>query len=110
MPITRDELVLYNALEIENDPSATRAMEPPELDAAKSIVAWTRQFLCRPHDLLGRDGPVCPFTQPSLNHRLFWVTIVRGSEIDAEKAGDAVERYREWFFELEPRSGSEALL
>jgi hypothetical protein len=110
MPIHRDELVLYNGLEIENDPSATAGLEPLEREAAKTIVAWTRQFLCRPHELLGREGPVCPFTQPSLNHHLFWLTVVQGSEIDIDTASDAVERYREWFFELEPRSGPEALL
>ena len=48
---------------------------------------------------------MCPFTQPSLNHHLFWLTVVRGREIDLDTASDAVERYREWFFEMEPRSG-----
>lgn len=110
MPITRDELVLYNGLEVENDPAALSGLKPAEQEAAKSIMSWTRQFLCRPHDLLGREGPVCPFTQPSLSHRLFWVTVVPGSEIDVEKASDIVERFREWFFELEPKSGSEAIL
>jgi hypothetical protein len=110
MPITRDELVLYSGLEVEEEPAALHGLTAAEQEAAKSILAWTRQFLCRPHELLGREGPVCPFTQPSLNHRLFWVTVVPGSDIDVEKASDIVERLREWFFELEPKSGSEAIL
>jgi hypothetical protein len=97
-------------LEVESDPAALSGLTPAEQQAAKSIMAWTRQFLCSPHELLGREGPVCPFTQPSLSHRLFWVTVVPGAEIDVEKATDIVERFREWFFELEPKSGSEAIL
>lgn len=110
MPIRREDLVLYNGVEIEGDPIATSELKPGELEACKTIVAWTRNFLCRPHDLLGREGPVCPFTQPSLNHHLFWLTVIDGTTIDAEKAVSTVERLREWFFELEPKSGSETIL
>jgi hypothetical protein len=110
MPIRRDDLVLYNGLEIESDSHALSELKPAELEACKTIVAWTRNFLCRPHELLGREGPVCPFTQPSLSHHLFWLTVLSGSTIDSEKAADTVERLREWFFELEPKSGSETIL
>jgi hypothetical protein len=98
MPIRRDDLVLYNGLEIESDSHALSELKPAELEACKTIVAWTRNFLCRPHELLGREGPVCPFTQPSLSHHLFWLTVLSGSTIDSEKAADTVERLREWFF------------
>jgi hypothetical protein len=30
--------------------------------ALRTLVAWTRAFLMRDHDELGRDGNVCPFT------------------------------------------------
>jgi hypothetical protein len=60
--------------------------------------------------MLGREGPVCPFTQPSLNKHLFWLSIMRGTDIDGEAATKAVLEYKDWFFELEPESGSENIL
>jgi hypothetical protein len=111
MALHRDDLVLFGGKEFEGELSpATAALTPHEIESYKTIVEWTRNFLCRSHELLGREGPVCPFTQPSLNQNLFWLSIIPGSEIDMEATGDAVVRFRDWFFELTPQSGPEALL
>src|SRR5262245_36964050 len=46
---------------------------PPEIDAhadelplLASTLAWTRDFLARPHPDLGRSGSVCPYIPRSL--------------------------------------------
>jgi hypothetical protein len=110
MALHRDHLVLYNGLEFEGESSEIASLNPAQFEACRKTVQWTRDYLCRPHNLLGREGPVCPFTQPSLTHRLFWLAVMPGAEIDIESASDAVERFRDWFFDLEPKTGSEALL
>jgi hypothetical protein len=110
MPLQRDNLFLYNNLELEKDPGITAGMSPLERSAYETIVQWTRDFLCQPHHLLGREGPVCPFTQPSLNRHLFWMTVMPEADIDVEKATRAVELLRDWFSELEPRSGPDVIL
>jgi hypothetical protein len=110
MPIFRNNLVLYNGSEFEDNASAPADLDERDLETYRSIVQWTRNYLCQPHDMLGREGPVCPFTQPSLSKHLFWLTIMRGGEIDLQAATDAVLEYKDWFFELEPVSGSETIL
>ncbi|MFJ9606109.1 DUF6875 domain-containing protein [Kitasatospora sp. NPDC101176] len=42
------------------------------------ILAWSRQFLTTAHPDLGRSGPVCPYTQPSLRRGLFHVAVAAG--------------------------------
>ena len=110
MPLYRDDLVLYNGLDFETDSEATQGLSPDELNSFKTIVDWTRAFLCRPHSELGREGPVCPFTLPSLNQHHYWLTTFPGAEVDQERAGDVIERLRDWFFELEPKAGSQVIL
>jgi hypothetical protein len=110
MALQQDNLVLYNGLDFEDEAAIPAGLSPLEIDACKTIVQWTREFLCKPHSQLGREGPVCPFTQPSLKHRLFWLTVMSGKEIDIDRASQAVELYRDMFLELEPKSGPESLL
>ncbi len=110
MPLYKDNLVLYNSLEFDSNSEDVAQMSPLERNACEMIVEWTREFLCKPHHLLGREGPVCPFTQPSLNRHLFWLTVVPDTEIHVEEASRAVELLRDWFFELEPSSGADTIL
>lgn len=41
---------------------------PPEAgDQTEATVRdWLEDYICRPHDLIGRNGAVCPFVSPSL--------------------------------------------
>ena len=34
-------------------------------DAEALVQRWLRDYVCRPHDQLGRDGAVCPFVEPA---------------------------------------------
>jgi hypothetical protein len=110
MPIYRDDLVLFNGLDLENGAEPTEALNQVEADAYKTIIDWTRAYLCRPHADLGREGPVCPFTLPSLNQQHYWLTSHLGSKLDHDRLADVIERLREWFFDLEPKMGPQAIL
>jgi hypothetical protein len=65
--------------------------------------------LCKSHPDLGRDGPVCPFAQPSISKGLFWLTIVDFDREHHSQMASVVEQYRDWFLELAPQSGPESL-
>jgi hypothetical protein len=78
--------------------------------AFKQIRNWVAEFLCRPHADLGRSGPVCPFTAPSMRKQLFWMTAYRGTEISIEEATEVLLNYRDWFMELPPKTQPEANL
>lgn len=43
---------------VRTDPTTSREL----LDSAHT---WFREYLCRPHEQLGRDGYVCPFVLPA---------------------------------------------
>jgi hypothetical protein len=40
-------------------------------------VKWVRNYLARPHAELGRQGTVCPFAQPALDHDTIRLAVVR---------------------------------
>ncbi|HEX6903895.1 MAG TPA: hypothetical protein VF789_29560 [Thermoanaerobaculia bacterium] len=74
---------------------------------AERVVRWAHDYLCQPHPALGREGPVCPYTEPSLKRGLFWLTVYPGPDPKLEEVSAVVARYREWFLELEPAAGKE---
>ncbi|MER7849426.1 DUF6875 domain-containing protein [Kitasatospora sp. NPDC096077] len=65
-------LRLFSAEEV--DAGAARAH--PE---AAEILRWARRFLTTAHPDLGRSGPVCPYTQPSLRRGLFHLAVTDGA-------------------------------
>lgn len=82
----------------------------PDLLAANiqpvmEILSWAREYLCAPHEQLGRDGPVCPFVPFSMHSRLFYITVQRGQHFNQQTVCDTVMQYRDWFLELEPTHG-----
>jgi hypothetical protein len=106
----RDNLPLLNALDVETGEGDAANIAVSDRNAYKIILGWTREFLCKSHPDLGREGPVCPFTQPSLSQKLFWVTMIRGPEINQLQAGHAIEHYRDLLLELEPKTGPASTL
>jgi hypothetical protein len=84
---------------------------PDHLEAyrahAEEVVDWAHTYLCQPHAALGREGPVCPYTEASLARALFWLTVYPGPDPTSEEVAAIVTRYREWFLELEPTGGAD---
>ncbi|WP_149360361.1 DUF6875 domain-containing protein [Lolliginicoccus suaedae] len=87
-----------------SDPGAVRD-EP----ALVELDGWVRSFLTRPHADLGRSGPVCPFTVPSLSRKLLWAGVVRGSRLSEADVLLAVEKLVDEFENLGPSEGGQAL-
>ena len=74
-----------------------------------NIRDWVTKYLTAPHPELGRDGPVCPRTAPSISKELFWIGCVdrpnlTADDIERTAAGMVTE-----FQRLPPREGSDAL-
>ena len=80
----------------------------PYQGSLEKVVSWARAYLCQPHALLGREGPVCPYTQPSLDRGLFWLAVYPGPHPTLEEVYAFVLKYQEWFLELDPLTGKEA--
>lgn len=72
--------------------------------ALRHIVAWAREYLCRPHPELGRNGPVCPYVQTSLDRGAFLMALCPGTPTAAQAAA-FLAGYRDWFVGLAPPDG-----
>lgn len=76
--------------------------------ALEEVVAWAEDFLCRPHPDLGREGAVCPYVQASMDKGLFLLTVCPGVDFVPEEVLERIVKYRDWFLDIEPRTGSES--
>ena len=74
-----------------------------------SVLYWAEHYLCTPHGLLGREGPVCPFVRPSLSKNLFWLAAHRGAAESPCEVDHLMLAYRDWFAELEPSSDASSI-
>src|SRR5690349_20599957 len=71
----------------------------------RTAMQWAKEYLCRPHPQLGRKGPVCPFTQSSMDQGFFFLAIHREQPLTRDSVLRVVASYRDWFLELEPQRG-----
>ncbi|CRK62118.1 hypothetical protein [Alloactinosynnema sp. L-07] len=79
------DLRVWTAAEVE------RGDQP----ALSSVLRWSQDYLVSPHADLGRTGPVCPYTQPSLRKNLFHLALPTTDDL----AG-AVAALRSWHTRL----------
>lgn len=71
----------------------------PDIAGLRQIAAWAVEFLSAPNQQLGRRGPVCPYTRPSMDNNCFLLAWA-GGEHDIQSIESTVDRYRQWFVEL----------
>ncbi|MET0233769.1 MAG: DUF6875 domain-containing protein [Kibdelosporangium sp.] len=81
-----DQVLIWTAAEVDD------GVVPAEhLPHVREILNWSREYLVTSHKDLGRSGPVCPYTQPSLRKGLFYLAAVRTPDVSA-----AIEGLRAW--------------
>lgn len=75
-----------------------------------TVAHWIKNYLCHPHDDLGRRGPVCPYASRALEVR--GIQLVACDEMPPQAAAlDAlIEAQRRRFDSLPPADGDAALL
>jgi Domain of unknown function (DUF6875) len=44
-----------------------------DLDALQGVAGWIKTFVVKPHQDLGRAGPVCPFVPGALERKTLWL-------------------------------------
>ncbi|MFC3499942.1 DUF6875 domain-containing protein [Micromonospora krabiensis] len=74
-------------------------IDPEQLPALRETAAWAERFLTYGHADLGRQGPVCPYTRPSLNRRLFHLACL-DRDLDDEGVRETLLGYRDLHQEL----------
>lgn len=86
-------LTLYEPADLRAEILSSDATE------MRTIATWAVEFLCVPHQQLGRRGSVCPYTKPSMDKNGFLLASA-GSEHDLRTIEATVDDYRRWFIEL----------
>ncbi|MCB5178532.1 DUF6875 domain-containing protein [Streptomyces antimicrobicus] len=82
-----DDLILsWTASEV-----ARGEVPPPHAGPLLPVLLWSKDFLVSSHPELGRTGPVCPYTQPSLRKDLFHLAL---PSADCEDLSSAVDSLR----------------
>jgi hypothetical protein len=86
-------LTLYEPGDLRGDVAS------PQIADLRQIATWAVEFLSAPNQQLGRRGPVCPYTRPSMDNNCFLLAWADG-EHDAQSIESTVDQYRRWFMEL----------
>lgn len=85
-------------------------IDPEDWEAMAMVGRWAREFLCRPNPSLGRPGEVCPFTRPSIDTGMFYLTTCRPKMEDPRAEIAAMMRLARRFWEaLAPTVGVRVL-
>jgi hypothetical protein len=86
-----DQVRIWTAAQVDDGHVPDQHLPP-----LREILAWARDYLVSSHPDLGRSGPVCPYTQPSLRKGLFYLAAVD----DAADMDAAIDGLRSWHEQL----------
>jgi hypothetical protein len=105
MPAQTTNLFLLEDLE---DSARTSELAGGDLDALRAIADWIRTYVIRPHEDLGRAGPVCPFVPRSLELETLWLAPEQVADRNVGQVVELVNDYKSRLLAAEPLSGDEA--
>jgi len=105
VPTPTTNLFLLEDLE---DVARTRELTESDLGALHAVADWIKAFVVKPHEDLGRAGPVCPFVPVSLERRTLWVAPVRIADRGVPHVVELINGYQRLFREAEPTDGDDA--
>lgn len=89
-------------------PLTDALMVASEQPAIAAVTTWVKEYLCRPHPELGRNGPMCPFVPGALQKELLFVATYDRDDLDVAAIKAILLAEMERFIALPPTSGNEA--
>ena len=93
-------------LEDLDDAGRTSELAQADLDALRSIADWIKSYVVKAHkELIGRDGPVCPFLPVSLERQTLWVAPEHVADGGASRVAELMDNYKRRLLEAEPTDG-----
>jgi hypothetical protein len=100
-----NELFLLDELD---DVGRMSELERSDLDALRAVADWIKAFVARPHEDLGRPGPVCPFVRGALERNTLWLASERVAERSMSDVVELVQGYQKLFKQVPPIDGCDA--
>ena len=105
MPVQTTNLYLLEELE---DVGRTKELAESNLDALHAVADWIKTFVARPHEDLGRAGPVCPFVPEALERKILWLAPEQIADRDMPDVIELINGYLRLFLDTQPTDGDDA--
>jgi hypothetical protein len=105
MPTQTTDLFLLEDLE---DAGRTSELAEGELTALQAVADWIKTYVVRPHEDLGRAGPVCPFVPGALERRTLWLAPEQIADQSASAVVELMSSYTRRFLDTQPTDGDDA--
>ena len=105
MPTQTTDLFLFEDLE---DVRRTSELAERDLDALHAIADWIQTFVARPHEDLGRAGPVCPFVPGALERKTLWLAPEQIADRSVPQVVEVMNGYKSLFLDAQPTGGDDA--
>jgi hypothetical protein len=106
MPAQTTNLFLLEDLE---DVGRTSEFAESDLDALHAVADWINMFVVRPHEDLGRAGPVCPFVPGALERKTLWLAPEQITDRGALDVVELISGYKSLFLDTQPIDGDDAI-
>jgi hypothetical protein len=104
MPAQTTNLYLLEELE---DIGKTRELAGRDLDALGAVADWITTFVVKPHQELGRGGPVCPFVPGSLERKTLWLAPEQIADRDVPDVVELMSGYKRLLLDTGPTDGDD---
>jgi hypothetical protein len=95
-------------LEDLEDAGRTSELADSDLDALRAVADWIKTYVTKPHEDLGRAGPVCPFVPGALERKTLWLAPEQIADRDVPAVVELVDGYRRLFLDAQPGDGDDA--
>jgi Domain of unknown function (DUF6875) len=105
MPAQTTDLFLVEDLE---DVGRTSELADSNLDALHAIADWIKAFIVKPHEDLGRAGPVCPFVPEALERKTLWLAPEHIADRDVPQVVELMDGYKSLFLDAQPTDVDDA--
>jgi uncharacterized protein DUF6875 len=106
MPTQTTNLFLLEDLE---HVARTGELAESDLDALHAVTDWIKSYVVRPHEDLGRAGPVCPFASGALERKTLWLAAEEMADRGVPDVVELIDGYKRLFLDTQPGDGDDAI-
>lgn len=99
-----DRLFLLSLKDLEQA-EISKYVSSSQAKALHQIKDWVYHYLMRPHEIMGRTGPVCPYVPKAVQEDSILLTIVSANQFEKSIFYEIILNYFEWFIQLAPTFG-----
>jgi hypothetical protein len=86
----------------------TSELADGDVTALQAVADWIKTYVVRPHEDLGRAGPVCPFVPGALERRTLWLAPEQIADQSASAVVELMSSYTRRFLDTQPTDGDDA--